>query len=80
MAATNSYESNYRYRQKAYETYSLTFRKGERERLKSYAAAQGLSFNAWILQAVYKAIGEEPPTLDRPGTPADDLPTQDSDK
>ena len=45
-----------RYNAKVYDRIVLTLKKGEAEKLKAYASKQGVSRNAFILQAVDEKI------------------------
>ena len=57
------YESTVRAKKKwereNYDTLNLRVKKGERERIKTFAAGQGKSLNAFCKEAIYSAMGEK---------------------
>lgn len=59
VAATNKYASNKRYKDKAYECYNLSFHKGERDAVKSHAAALGESMNGFIMRAIKETMARD---------------------
>ena len=49
-------QANNRYGNKAYDRINIAVKKGEKERIQSYAAQQGKSLNAYIVEAIYDKI------------------------
>ena len=56
MGGKTSTESKTKYNAKSYDEIKVRVRKGDKEQLKAFAAAQGLSLNAFITRAVAKAM------------------------
>lgn len=56
MGGKTSTESKTKYNAKSYDEIKVRVRKGDKEQLKAFAAAQGLSLNEFITRAVAKAM------------------------
>ena len=56
MGGKTSTESKTKYNAKSYDEIKVKVRKGDKEQLKAFAAAQGLSLNEFITRAVAKAM------------------------
>ena len=56
MGGKTSTESKTKYNAKSYDEIKVRVRKGDKEQLKAFAAAQGLSLNEFITRAVTKAM------------------------
>ena len=56
MGGKTSTESKTKYNAKSYDEIKVRVRKGDKEQLKAFAAAQGLSLNECITRAVAKAV------------------------
>lgn len=56
MGGKTSTESKTKYNAKSYDEIKVRVRKGDKEQLKVFAAAQGLSLNEFITRAVAKAM------------------------
>lgn len=48
-----------KYQAKAYDRMNLLVKKGERERIKAYAEAKGMSLNAYVTGLIYKDMESE---------------------
>lgn len=59
MGGKTSTESKTKYNAKSYDEIKVRVRKGDKEQLKAFAAAQGLSLNEFITRAVAKAMHDE---------------------
>ncbi len=59
MGGKNSYESIKKYQDKAYDSFNLRLKKGEREAVKAFAEKQGKSLNAFIVEAIKEKIERE---------------------
>lgn len=56
MGGKTSTESKTKYNAKSYDEIKVRVRRGDKEQLKAFAAAQGLSLNEFITRAVAKAM------------------------
>lgn len=54
-----STDSKRRYNEKTYDRIALSVRKGEREKIRSHAATQGESINAFINRAITETIARD---------------------
>lgn len=50
--------ANAKYNQKAYDRLEVKVKKGRKEEIREFAAAQGESLNAFINRAIAEAMGE----------------------
>ena len=50
--------ANAKYNQKAYDRLEVKVKKGKKEEIREFAAAQGESLNAFINRAIAEAMGE----------------------
>ena len=48
-----------KYNAKTYERLNILVKKGERERIKAYAEAKGMSLNAYVTGLIYKDMEKE---------------------
>ena len=56
MGGKTSNESKAKYNAKAYDEIKLRVRKGEKEQIKAFATAKGLSLNEFISKAIAKEM------------------------
>ncbi len=56
-----------RYNKKTYDRISITVHKGQRQKIKDFAASQGKSLNRFICEAIYHQMGLAVPSrCDKP--------------
>ena len=48
-----------KYNQKTYDKININVKKGEREKIKAYAEAKGMSLNAYVTGLIYKDMESE---------------------
>lgn len=48
-----------KYNKNNYETALIRFKKGEKEKIKAYAEAKGMSLNAYVTGLIYKDMESE---------------------
>ncbi len=58
--------ANAKYNQKAYDRIEVKVKKGEKEKIRLYAEANGESLNAFINRALNEAMGEKPKAVQKP--------------
>ena len=52
-------KANRKYNEKAYDRIALTVKKGEKDKIKTYAESKGQSLNGYINKLIKKDMGEE---------------------
>lgn len=55
-------EASARYNKKAYDQIQVIVQKGQRQKIKAFAASQGKSVNRFICEAIYRQMGLAVPT------------------
>jgi len=58
MAKTSAAVKN-RYAAKAYDRFTLVFKKGDKDRVRDFAAAHGESLNGFIIRAIAELMERE---------------------
>lgn len=53
-------EAKKKYEAKAYDMLGVRVKKGERDRIKTFAEHKGKSLNGFCKDAIYSAMGEKP--------------------